>query len=126
MWMPGWRRGSHFNIVEFLVVVAIAAVLVGTIAYSTAGISRESQTSACEADTRSLRNAEEANFAQLGAYETQDELFDHGLLSHVSTWHGVTLIPADRSSHANDYRITVLGDRCGSDGHEVGETAADR
>jgi Tfp pilus assembly protein PilE len=121
-----WRRGGSFSVVEFLVVVAIVGLLAGIMAFSVAGFGRESQTSACESDTRSLRSAEEANYAQVGSYDTEPVLVSHGMLSHVSAWHGVRVVAATPGAPAGNYSITVIGGRCGQNGDQVGQIASDR
>ena len=124
--MPGRRIGTRGHVIEFLVVVAIGGVLVGIMAFSLGGFTRQSQASACATDTKSLQNAEEANYAQAGDYDIESVLVAHGLLSHVSTWHGVRLTHSTPAVPYDSYSITVLGDHCGHNGDRVGQTPSDR
>lgn len=76
------------------------------------------ETAACRADTSALKTAEEAVFANTGAYSNVAGLVSAHLLSVESPLHDVAVSGAH-------YAVIVKDARCGTIGHTVGQTAAD-
>ena len=93
-----------FTLIELLVVIAILGILAGIVVFSVAGISDKGQGSACKIDKRTLATAEEANFAQKGAYATEADLVTNGFLSSQSNLYDVT--PVGTAPNFTSYTIS--------------------
>ncbi len=89
----GQVQGSTggFTLVELLVVISVLGVLAGIVVFSVGGISDRGQSSACAQDVRTLRTAEESQFAKSGTYLDGAGLVSAGFLSAASTLHTVTV-----------------------------------
>lgn len=79
-----------FTLIELLVVIVILAILAVVVVIAVGGITDKGQSSACQADTRTLRTAEEAHFAQIGTYVSESALVPQ-YLAKESTLHDITL-----------------------------------
>ena len=118
------RKGdeSGFTLVELLVVIAILGILSAVVVFAVGGIDDKGQDSACEIDTRTIRTAEEAFFAQPSSgnkYAAESALVPN-FLSKESTLHNVRLTPDDTT--ATGYVITIESDKCGAAGADVNGT----
>ena len=106
-----------FTLIELLVVIAILAILAGVVVFAVSGINDKGQTSACKIDTRTLRTAEEANFAKFGAYDTQANLKSHGFLDSQSDLHDIANIVGPNPGPAS-YDVVIgtnnANAKCGS------------
>jgi general secretion pathway protein G len=85
------RRKSDkgFTLIELLVVIVILGILAAVVVFAIGGITDKGNTSACKVDTRTLRTAEEANFAKFDTYADQATLVTNKFLSEPSTLHDV-------------------------------------
>jgi prepilin-type N-terminal cleavage/methylation domain-containing protein len=104
------RGEGGFTLIELLVVIIILGVLAAVVVFAVGGVGDKGQSSACKIDTRTLRTAEEANFANKGVYDTQANLVVNGLLSEVSVLHDVVLVPATPTDAAT-FNVIVKGDK---------------
>ena len=57
-----------FTLIELLVVIIILGILAAVVVFAVGGVGDKGQSSACKIDTRTIRTAEEAMYAQTGAY----------------------------------------------------------
>jgi general secretion pathway protein G len=125
---------SGFTLIELLVVIIILGILAAVVVFAVSGMSNKGEASSCRIDTRTLRTAEEAfyaNGASPGAYGDMDALRNGGFLSENSKYHSIdaadivaanpTATPPVKAS----YKIRVADKQCGTVGNEVGQTAAD-
>ena len=112
---------SGFTLVELLVVIVILGVLSAVVVFAVRGVGDKGQASACKADTRTLRTAEEAYFASTtggnGSYSIDEELLvAKGFLSEPSSLHKVRLVADVNPATAADepgFEILVEDPRCG-------------
>jgi prepilin-type N-terminal cleavage/methylation domain-containing protein len=82
-------RQDGFTLIELLIVIVILGILAAIVVFAVGGISNRGQDAACQADKKTLEVAEEANFAQKGAYGDQDTLVANGFLHDKSTLYDV-------------------------------------
>lgn len=69
------KRGEEgFTLIELLVVIIILGILAAVVVFAVGGITDKGQTDACAVDARTIRTAQEAHFAQLGAYANEADL----------------------------------------------------
>ena len=62
--MEKHRRGEGgFTLIELLVVIVILAILAGIVVFAIGGLSKSSQTTACNADANTIQTAEDAYYA---------------------------------------------------------------
>jgi general secretion pathway protein G len=82
------RQDDGFTLIELLIVIVILGILAGIVVFAVGGITDRGQTSACKSDKKTLQVAEEAAFAQGGAYLTEANLVPK-FLAEVSTLYDV-------------------------------------
>jgi prepilin-type N-terminal cleavage/methylation domain-containing protein len=101
------RSEGGFTLVELLVVIVIIGILSAVAVFAVSGITNRGQSTACSADKNTVRVAQEANFAQLGAYAADGAaLVTHGFLAEASTLYNT-------AGTATTYTITaVTGKGC--------------
>jgi prepilin-type N-terminal cleavage/methylation domain-containing protein len=92
-----------FTLIELLIVIVILGVLAGIVVFSVKGITDRGEASACKSEVATVQTAEEANYAQLGAYATLANLKAHGFL-HSDTGKYVT------AASATDGSLTLATD----------------
>jgi prepilin-type N-terminal cleavage/methylation domain-containing protein len=121
------RNDGGFTLIELLVVIVILGILAAVVVFAVGGITDKGQTDACKTDTRTLRTAEEANYAKNDQYDTEANLKANGFLAQESDLHDITYTPAAAGppAVAESYTITVADDDCGTSGHDVGADATD-
>ncbi len=88
------QEESGFSLIELLVVIIILGILAGVVVFAVGGITDRGQESACRADLKTLRVAQEAHFAKTtpASYAASDEaLVKAGLLSEASTLYETSL-----------------------------------
>ena len=85
------RNEGGFTLIELLMVIIILGILTAVVVFAVSGIQDRGQNSACRQDVRTIRTAEEAAFAQSGAYLDGDGLVGRGFLSERPQYHTVTL-----------------------------------
>jgi prepilin-type N-terminal cleavage/methylation domain-containing protein len=91
------KQDEGFTLVELLVVIAILGILAGIVVFSVAGITNNSQTSACSTEKSELATAEEAYFAGKNTYIGQTataaapDLVSAKLLQSAPSWYKVTV-----------------------------------
>lgn len=91
--MHAWRiersapSAAHgFTISEFLLVVAVFAMLIGIVVVSLRGIDKESAARDCRTELRAIKAASERFKAELGIYPEEDQLLqDAGYLRVVDS-----------------------------------------
>jgi prepilin-type N-terminal cleavage/methylation domain-containing protein len=98
------RSDDGFTLVELLIVIVILGVLATVTVFAVRGITDQGETSATDADERTLESAQEAHMAQEGVYGTEAELVAAGLLRGESTLHDVDLAVDGQS-----YEIVAAG-----------------
>ncbi|MGH9189162.1 MAG: extracellular solute-binding protein [Acidimicrobiales bacterium] len=101
-------REGGFTLIELLVVIIILGILAAVVVFAVGGVGDKGKAAAEAIDTRTLRTAEEAYFAQNGRYGTEAELVAGGLLSEESSTNKVYLNSAAGSCPAGskcDYSI---------------------
>ena len=76
------KQDKGFTLVELLIVIVILGILATITVFAVRGITDQGQTSACEADEKTLQTATEAWYAQNGTQveATEDALVTSGLL----------------------------------------------
>jgi len=80
------KQDKGFTLVELLIVIVILGILATVTVFAVRGITNQGQTSACDADKKTLEVAAEAYMAQYGNYpNTAAEMESVGLLRDVST-----------------------------------------
>ncbi|HVT75385.1 MAG TPA: type II secretion system protein [Acidimicrobiales bacterium] len=122
------KNEKGFTLIELLVVIVILGILAAVVVFAVSGLSDKGNTSACKIDTRTLRTAEEAYYANgqsPSSYGTMDQLIQGGFLSEASTLHDVTLTGHDLDgagpgTAVSPYDITIT-----SAGHDKGCGATD-
>ncbi len=60
------KQDKGFTLVELLIVIVILGILATVTVFAVRGITDQGQTSACEADQKTMQTASEAFFAQYG------------------------------------------------------------
>lgn len=101
------RNERGFTLIELLVVIVILGILAAVVVFAVGGLNDKGEDSACKIDTRTIRTAQEAYFAQQpspGDYATEQELVDEELLSELSDLHDVTG-PVAAATNDSDYDI---------------------
>lgn len=110
------RDDEGFTLIELLVVIVILGILAAVVVFAVGGITDKGQTDACKTDTRTIRTAQEANFAKNGSYASEATLKTNGFLSEESTLHNTATVAGPPAS----YTITVADAKCGTVGGAVG------
>ena len=86
------KQDKGFTLVELLIVIVILGILATITVFAVRGITDQGQTSACNADEKTMETALEAYFAQNGTTNvpSEQELVDSGLLVDVSANYEIT------------------------------------
>jgi len=81
------KQDKGFTLVELLIVIVILGILATITVFAVRGITDQGQTSACNADQKTLQVAVEAWYAQNGTTvdATEDGLVSSGLLVSTSS-----------------------------------------
>jgi general secretion pathway protein G len=98
---------SGFTLVELLVVIAILGVLAGVVVFSVAGITDNSQVSACKTEAATVRAAEEAYFVANKTYADGTQLKTAKLLSAAPTL--VTISSPSAAGYTLNYAAACSG-----------------
>jgi general secretion pathway protein G len=98
----GMRKSEGFTLIELLIVIVILGILAAVVVFAVNGISDRGQTSACDADAKALRVAEESRYAQnpdggSPEYVSEAQLVTDGFISEASALHDIT-VPAGGAS----------------------------
>jgi general secretion pathway protein G len=89
------KNESGFTLIELLIVIVILGVLAGIVVFAVAGINDKGETSACDADVKTLEVAVEAYYAKEGVYPgTLTDLKTKGLLRSDSALKSGTTLGA--------------------------------
>ena len=90
------RRGEDgFTLVEMMVVIVILGILAAIVVFAVSGLGDRGQQASCKTDAQVLSSAEEAYYAQNGAYTaTQSLLKTAGFIHNPSTLYTVAVTPA--------------------------------
>ena len=114
------RRASDkgFTLIELLVVIVILGILAAVVVFAVAGLSDKGATNACKIDTRTLRTAQEAYYAEPsagdGGYAADaTALLDAKLLSDPAKYHSTTGGDADSGGKLQSFTIHVTDSKCG-------------
>ena len=92
-----------FTLIELLIVIVILGVLAGIVVFAVGGITDRGKVSACSTEKKTIQTAEEANFAQNGAYAASTALVPK-FLADAPTSYEVTAANAS----ATGYTITPV------------------
>jgi len=123
-----------FTLIELLVVIVILGILAGVVVFAVSGIDDKGEEAACQTDTRTLRTALEANYAQNGTYGAtlgdwngtpatsprvqvaESALIGAGFLSNESDLHDVFIYDNDPDAGdiATLVEVTVEDAQCGT------------
>ena len=95
------RRDDGFTLIELLIVIVILGILAGIVVFAVGGISDRGNAAACKADKKTLQVAQEANFAQKGAYASETVLVSNKFIAAESTLY-------DTAVTATGYTITPV------------------
>ena len=102
------RDEDGFTLIELLVVIVILGILAAVVVFAVGGITDKGQTSACEADKRSIQTAQEAYFAQPaagnGKYAVTEGLLVPQFLAEESDLHNTSSADAGVT-----YTVTGVG-----------------
>ena len=80
------KQDKGFTLVELLIVIVILGILATITVFAVRGITDQGQTSACNADKKTLQTATEAYFAQKGGTVVSEQaLVDAKLMVDLST-----------------------------------------
>jgi general secretion pathway protein G len=116
--MKRMRNEKGFTLIELLVVIVILGILAAVVVFAVSGLSDKGSSSACKIDTRTIRTAQEAYYAEPtagnGAYAVDaDELVAKGLLSEAPKYHTTDGTPA--AGPYTGYTVSVADAKCGDD-----------
>ena len=91
--MENKTQDKGFTLVELLIVIVILGILATVTVFAVRGITDQGQTSACNADKKTMQTAVEAYYAQNGTTTavTEDLLVSEGLLVEASA--GIDIVP---------------------------------
>lgn len=83
------KQDEGFTLIELLIVIVILGILATVVVFAVGGITDRGQTSACDADAKTLEVAVEAYYAQYGTSATVTEdlpggLEDRGYIRNLS------------------------------------------
>ena len=112
------KQDKGFTLVELLIVIVILGILATVTVFAVRGITDQGQTSACEADQKTLQVALEAYYAQegkvAGYVATEADLTAAGLLAAESGNFDISaglLWPTPAAiARLSDIAVTQLGD----------------
>ena len=62
------KDDGGFTLIELLMVIVIIGILAGIVVFSVRGINDTGEAAACKADLKTVLTAQEAHFAEKGAY----------------------------------------------------------
>lgn len=100
---------SGFTLVELLVVIAILGVLASVVVFSVAGITDNSQTSACKTEVSTVRAAQEAYYVKNKSYTNDAGLVGAKLLATNPSM-------VDTAAGGGSYTVTWADAACGTVG----------
>jgi general secretion pathway protein G len=131
------RNEKGFTLIELLVVIVILGILAAVVVFAVAGVGDKGSKSACKIDTRTLRTAEEAYYAQdapgggNGTYTSSSSATPGPLvptfLAEASKYHTVTRVVGNAAATppvVEGYIIHVADTKCGT-AVDDGATPAD-
>jgi prepilin-type N-terminal cleavage/methylation domain-containing protein len=81
------RKDEGFTLIELLIVIVILGILATIVVFAVRGVTDQGQTSACNADKKTIETAIEAYYAQNGNKFaiTEPNLVTYGLIREEST-----------------------------------------
>jgi len=89
------KQDKGFTLVELLIVIVILGILATVTVFAVRGITDQGQTSACDADKKTLQTATEAFFAQYGGSALPENLADQNAAYTAAVAAGdATALPA--------------------------------
>lgn len=90
------KNQSGFTLIELLIVIVILGVLAGIVVFAVSGINDKGETSACDADVKTLEVAAEAYYAKLADYpDSLADLKAEGLLRSADALKSGTTLGAN-------------------------------
>jgi prepilin-type N-terminal cleavage/methylation domain-containing protein len=115
------NKEEGFTLIELLVVIVILGILAAVVVFAVSGLTNKGESSACKIDTRTLRTAEEAYYAntnssgvQNNTYTDMPTLVSSGLLSEASKYHTISGTFAGTPPSGSAYTIAVADSKCGN------------
>ena len=102
------NQDKGFTLVELLIVIVILGILATVTVFAVRGITDQGQTSACNADKKTLQTAVEAYYAQNGTTTdvTEANLVSSGLLVEASG--NIDIVDGSAPADTTDGVITLI------------------
>ena len=94
-----------FTLVELLIVIVILGILATVTIFAVRGITDQGQQSACGAEFRQVKTAQELHLAQFGGYASETDLVTSGVLTNASELF-------DTSVAGDGYSVTSASSTC--------------
>ncbi len=126
------RGEKGFTLIELLVVIVILGILAAVVVFAVGGVGDKGNESACTIDTRTLRTAAEAHFANEGNYTAtvtveggtaqgdEQVLVTRGFLSEVSPLHRFEVFDTNGTTAPIVPGIRILVEDAGPPGNDCG------
>lgn len=96
------REQEGFTLIELLIVIVILGILAAIVVFAVNGITNRGQAAACQTDEKTIRAAQEANFAKNNAYASEGDLVANGFLSEQSDLHNTAV-------SGSTFTVTAVG-----------------
>ena len=122
--MENKTQDKGFTLVELLIVIVILGILATVTVFAVRGITDQGQTSACNADKKTMQTAVEAYYAQNGttADVTEADLVTEGLLVEQSA--GIDIVDGSTPADTTDGVVNLVWADTSGDGSATNDCGA--